>query len=112
VDRKADTGYGTGAIFRAIARDFGAPRGALIPIGAYEPRWFMAPQHTNPDDAVRILEDTGAAQGLGIHWGTFRLTDGAQDAPKRALGEALDTAGIARHRFLPLHPGQVWETPI
>lgn len=104
-----DTGYGSGAIFRALRRDFGAPRVALIPIGAYEPRWFMKPQHTNPEEAVRILEDTGAEQGLGIHWGTFRLTDEAQDAPKRALGAALDAAGIARAQFLPFHPGQVWE---
>lgn len=106
-----DTGYGTGAIFRSVKSAFGAPRVALIPIGAYEPRWFMAPQHTNPEEAVRILEDTGATQGLGVHWGTFRLTDEGQDAPKRALGEALDDAGIARHLFLPLHPGQVWEAP-
>ncbi|MDI4663222.1 MBL fold metallo-hydrolase [Xanthobacter autotrophicus] len=106
-----DTGYGTGDIFRAVRRAFGPPRLALIPIGAYEPRWFMAPQHTNPEEAVRILEDTGAAQGLGIHWGTFRLTDEAQDAPKQALAQALRTAGIPAERFLPFHPGEVWRTP-
>lgn len=106
-----DTGYGTGEIFRAVRRAFGPPRLAFIPIGAYEPRWFMAPQHTNPVEAVRILEDTGAEQGLGIHWGTFRLTDEAQDAPKHALSEALHGAGIAQERFLALHPGEVWRTP-
>ncbi|MEP9355232.1 MBL fold metallo-hydrolase [Xanthobacter sp. KR7-65] len=104
-----DTGYGSGDIFRAVRRDFGAPRVALIPIGAYEPRWFMAAQHTNPEEAVRILEDTGAAQGLGIHWGTFRLTDEAQDAPKLALAEALEASAIPPARFLPLHPGEVWQ---
>lgn len=104
-----DTGYGSGEIFRAVREAFGPPRVALIPIGAYEPRWFMAPQHTNPEEAVRILQDTGAQQGLGIHWGTFRLTDEGQDAPKRGLLAALDAAGIARSRFLPLHPGEVWQ---
>lgn len=106
-----DTGYGTGAIFRAVRRDFGPPRLAFLPIGAYEPRWFMAPQHTNPEEAVRIFEDTGAEQALGIHWGTFRLTDEAQDAPPRALEQALEAAGIAAERFRAFHPGEVWQAP-
>lgn len=104
-----DTAYGSGEIFRALRRMFGAPRLALLPIGAYEPRWFMAGQHTNPEDAVRILDDIGAEQALGIHWGTFRLTDEAQDAPKLALADALAAAGVAAGRFLPLHPGEVWQ---
>jgi len=106
-----DTGYGSGEIFRALRRSHGAPRLAILPIGAYEPRWFMAAQHANPQEAVQILEDTGAAQALGIHWGTFRLTDEAQDAPKHALAGALAAAGIAPDRFLPLHPGEVWQAP-
>lgn len=106
-----DTGYGSGEIFRALRREHGTPRLALLPIGAYAPRWFMAPQHTDPEDAVRILEDTGAEQALGIHWGTFRLTDEGQDAPRTALREALALAGVAPSRFLALHPGEVWQVP-
>ncbi|MFS8037089.1 MBL fold metallo-hydrolase [Xanthobacter sp. AM11] len=106
-----DTGYGSGEVFRAVRRAFGPPCLAIIPIGAYEPRWFMAPQHVDPREAVRILEDTGAAQALGIHFGTFRLTDEAQDAPLHALRAALDAAGLPHARFRPLSPGEVWQAP-
>lgn len=54
-----DTGYGDGAIFRQGRERFGAPKVAILPIGAYEPRWFMRNQHVNPDEAVRILLDCG-----------------------------------------------------
>ena len=84
-----DTGYGTGAIFREIRARYGAPDVALIPIGAYEPRWFMAPQHVNPAEAVRIFEEVGAARALGIHWGTFQLTDEPREAPAEELAAAL-----------------------
>ena len=52
-----DTGYGTGAIFRDLRARFGPVDVALLPIGAYEPRWFMAAQHTDPDDAIQIMLD-------------------------------------------------------
>ena len=89
-----DTGYGDGAIFRDIRARHGTPDLALIPIGAYAPRWFMAPQHVDPDEAVLIFGDVGARHALGIHWGTFRLTDEARDAPA--------TAG---------RPGSAWVPP-
>jgi L-ascorbate metabolism protein UlaG (beta-lactamase superfamily) len=103
-----DTGYGDGRIFRAVRERFGAPRLALLPIGAYEPRWFMQTQHMNPDEAVRVLADCGAAEALGHHWGTFRLTNEAVDAPPRALAAALRKAGIPAERFRALRPGEVW----
>jgi L-ascorbate metabolism protein UlaG (beta-lactamase superfamily) len=103
-----DTGLGDGAIFRAIAERFGPPRLATLPIGAYEPRWFMQPQHMNPEDAVTALGLLGAAQALGHHWGTFRLTDEGIERPAEALDAALDAAGLPRERFLALRPGQVW----
>jgi len=100
-----DTGYGDGAIFRAIRNRHGAPDLALIPIGAYEPRWFMAPQHCAPEEAVRIFHDIGAVTALGIHWGTFQLTDEPREEPTELLRVALNAAGLAPERFRPLGPG-------
>lgn len=100
-----DTGYGDGAIFRDIHARHGSPDLALIPIGAYEPRWFMAPQHTNPAEAVRIFADLNPARAIGIHWGTFRLTDEGRDAPHLALTAALRAQGIDDDRFIAAVPG-------
>ena len=102
-----DTGYGDGRIFGAIRARLGAPDLALIPIGAYEPRWFMAAQHVCPEEAVRVFLDVGARRALGIHWGTFRLTDEAREAPEAALAVALREAGIAPERFEAAVPGGV-----
>lgn len=104
-----DTAYGNGAIFREIRARHGAPDVALIPIGAYAPRWFMAPQHVDPAEAVRIFQDTGARQALGIHWGTFQLTDEAREEPREKLSEALRLAGIAAAGFVAAEPGQVFD---
>lgn len=104
-----DTGYGDGAIFRAVRERLGAPDAALIPIGAYAPRWFMAEQHVDPAEAVRIFQHVDAGQALGIHWGTFQLTDEARDAPRLALGEALSAAGIAPPRFVAAEVGGVYD---
>ena len=102
-----DTGYDDGTIFADVRQRLGAPRVALIPIGAYEPRWFMAAQHVDPAEAVRIFTDVGAAHALGIHWGTFQLTDEAREAPRRALATALTDAGIDPRRFGAASPGDV-----
>jgi L-ascorbate metabolism protein UlaG (beta-lactamase superfamily) len=104
-----DTGYGDGAVFRRVRDTYGPPRLAILPIGAYEPRWFMEPQHMNPEDAVRALLDCAAEQALGHHWGTFRLTDEGIDEPVRELAAALEKAEIPPDRFRPLRPGEVWE---
>ena len=104
-----DTGYGDGAIFRQVRERFGPPHVAVIPIGAYEPRWFMRAQHVNPEEAVQIMRDCGARQALGVHWGTFRLTDEARLDPPAALNVALARHGIDRDRFPALRPGDVWQ---
>ena len=104
-----DTGYGDGRLFRDIFLKHGAMRLALLPIGAYEPRWFMREQHVDPEESVRMFEDVDAGQALGCHWGTFRLTDEAIDEPPKRLAVALERAGIAPERFRAARPGEVLE---
>ena len=104
-----DSGYGDGKHFRSVGQTHGPLRLAILPIGAYEPRWFMKDQHMNPSDAVRALGDCGAERALAHHHGTFQLTDEAIDAPLAALDTALDEAKIPRERFVALKPGQVFE---
>ncbi|HET9584915.1 MAG TPA: MBL fold metallo-hydrolase [Bradyrhizobium sp.] len=104
-----DSGYGEGKHFRSVAEKHGPLRLAILPIGAYEPRWFMKDQHMNPSDAVKALADCGAELALAHHHGTFQLTDEAIDAPVTALGEALKEAKIPPERFAALKPGQVYE---
>jgi L-ascorbate metabolism protein UlaG (beta-lactamase superfamily) len=108
----ADTGYREGMISKAIARKHGPIRLALLPIGAYEPRWFMKPQHINPAEAVQIFIDSGAAQAIGHHWGTFRLTNEGIERPLEALAAALAGKNIAADRFQPFRPGQVMDLPV
>ena len=104
-----DTGYGDGAIFTDLRQRMGAPDVALIPIGAYEPRWFMSAQHVNPAEAVKIFLEVGAKQAIGLHWGVFRLTDEGRDEPRSALSRALAEAGIAADRFVAAEPGAVFD---
>jgi L-ascorbate metabolism protein UlaG (beta-lactamase superfamily) len=104
-----DSGFGDGRIFERIRERFGPPRLALLPIGAYEPRWFMRPQHMNPEEAVRAMQACGAEQALGHHWGTFRLTNEGVDEPPRELAQALEAAEVPAERFRALRPGEVWE---
>jgi L-ascorbate metabolism protein UlaG (beta-lactamase superfamily) len=104
-----DSGYGEGRHFRGAKERHGPIRLAILPIGAYEPRWFMRDQHMNPEDAVKALSDCGAQEALGHHHGTFQLTDEAIDAPAKALVEALDAAKIPQERFVAMKPGQVVE---
>lgn len=104
-----DTGFGDGSLFERWAKKHPRVRLAVLPIGAYEPRWFMQEQHVNPDEAVRIAKILRAPTALGHHWGTFRLTDEGIDRPPEALAEARRVHGLSERRFIPLHPGQVWQ---
>ena len=104
-----DTGFGDGHVFTHIRERLGAPDSALIPIGAYEPRWFMSAQHVDPDEAVRIMLSVQAGRALGIHWGTFRLTDEAREAPLEALAAAVAARGINPSRFVAALPGASYD---
>ena len=105
-----DTGFHDGRPYRAAAAH-GPYRLAILPIGAYAPRWFMRDQHQNPEEAVEGMRITGAAHALAHHWGTFQLTDEARDEPPMRLAQALDAAGIAPERFRVLPPGGAWDVP-
>jgi L-ascorbate metabolism protein UlaG (beta-lactamase superfamily) len=105
----ADSGYGSGHHFRMARERYGPFRLAVLPIGAYEPRWFMAEQHMNPEEAVLAFADCGAELAVGHHFGTFPLTDEAIDAPPLALAAARAKAGLAAERFRTMKPGEVWE---
>jgi len=100
-----DSGY-DGALFREIGQRCGAPDLALIPIGAYEPRWFMSSAHMNPEEAVRAHLDSGARLSLAMHWGAFQLTDEGRDEPVLALGRARADLGLAANEFRVPAPGE------
>lgn len=78
-----DTAFGDH--FARIRERFGAPRLALLPIGAYEPRWFMSAVHMAPDEASTAHEILAARTSVAIHHGTFQLGDESIDTPKRSL---------------------------
>jgi L-ascorbate metabolism protein UlaG (beta-lactamase superfamily) len=99
-----DTGYP--GHFRAIRNRLGAPDIALLPIGAYEPRWFMRKAHMNPEEAVHAHRELGASLSLAMHFGTFPLTDEAIDAPLAALATALREQGVAPTSFRTLGFGE------
>ena len=111
-----DTAYSKhfAEIHRRFAARQGAGRGfdlALIPIGAYEPRWFMRAQHVDPEEAVHIHRDVFAERSIGIHWGTFQLTDESLDEPPLALQRALRLAGLDDGAFSTLAVGETRRLP-
>jgi L-ascorbate metabolism protein UlaG (beta-lactamase superfamily) len=99
-----DSGYAEH--FATIRERLGPFDLALLPIGAYAPRWFMRPHHMDPDEAVCAHVDLGSPLTLGMHWGTFQLTDEAIDEPVRRLALACSVAGIAEDRFRVLQHGE------
>ncbi|GLQ34882.1 membrane protein [Amylibacter marinus] len=103
-----DTGFHSGINYGAAAEKFGGFDLAILPVGAYEPRWFMKGQHQNPAEAVQGMILCNAEYAIGHHWGTFQLTNEAVDAPPKALGEALARDTIPADRFVAMAPGQVW----
>lgn len=93
-----DTGYSSH--FKQIREKLGILDIALLPIGAYEPRWFMREQHMNPEDAVFAHKDLEAKLSIGMHFGTFQLTDEGIDEPVTDLELALKKHSIANFSVL------------
>lgn len=92
-----DTGYAQH--FTEVRERLGAPRLALLPIGAYEPRAVMHAMHMNPTDAVQAHQDLQAQQSLAIHHRTFQLTDEAMNQPLLDLANALSRANLSSQAF-------------
>ena len=90
---------GTGRHWAAIRDRLGPPGVALLPIGAYLPRFVMQPVHMDPAEAVQAALDLGAARAVGMHFGTFQLTDEGIDDPLRALEAARSGAGLLQDAF-------------
>lgn len=103
---------GSGPHWAAIRERLGAPGLALLPIGAYEPYWFMGPVHMNPEDAVRARAALGARRAIGMHFGTFQLTDEAIDQPVRDLAAARRRHGLAESDFATLAFGETQLLPL
>jgi N-acyl-phosphatidylethanolamine-hydrolysing phospholipase D len=80
--------------FGAIGKRLGPFDLQLLPVGAYEPRWFMRVVHMNPDEAVQAFEAVGSGVLLPIHWGTFKLTDEPMDEPRRRIQQCWAEAGL------------------
>lgn len=99
-----DSGYT--AHFKEIAARFGPFDLAAIPIGAYEPRWFMHPHHLSPQEAVQVHLDVRSKKSVAIHWGTFILTDEPLDEPPRRLEEAKKEKGLSDEEFVALGHGE------
>jgi L-ascorbate metabolism protein UlaG (beta-lactamase superfamily) len=98
-----DTGYGPH--FPEIAARLSPIDLALLPIGAYEPRWFMKDIHMNPAEAVQAHLDVGARRSIAMHFGTFQLTPEGIDDPPRELAIALRERGVPADRFQTLQVG-------
>jgi L-ascorbate metabolism protein UlaG (beta-lactamase superfamily) len=98
-----DSGYAPH--FSDIHRRLGAPDLSCIPIGAYEPRWFMKDIHMDPAEAVQVHADLGSRQSVAMHFGTFQLTPEGINEPPRQLAEVLEARNIAASAFRVLEAG-------
>jgi L-ascorbate metabolism protein UlaG (beta-lactamase superfamily) len=101
-----DSAYGTH--FRHVYEKYGAPRVSLLPIGAYEPRWFMYRMHMNPDEAVRAHLDLHSQSSIGIHFGLSDNAGESYDAPMNDLMAARRAHGVKATHFVASHYGQVF----
>ena len=99
-----DTGYSDD--FIEIRNRLGAVDFAMIPIGAYDPQWFMSYSHVNPEEALNIAKDLDAKKSIGMHWGTFILTDEPVLEPRERLNKITNQTNI---NFYTVTPGNIIE---
>jgi L-ascorbate metabolism protein UlaG (beta-lactamase superfamily) len=105
-----DTGYGTH--FIDLKKKFGKFTLSLLPIGAYKPQWFMSSVHMSPEDAVKAHIDLESNQSIGIHFGTFQLSDEALDEPIKDLQNSLRSYKIPLSKFCTLSNGETFNLGI
>ncbi len=99
-----DTGYGRH--FLMSAERLPKIRLALLPIGAYEPRWFMRYAHMNPEDAVKAFHDLKADYAIAMHFGTWQLTDeGIDDPPEELAKLTAQDPGLQERFIVPVQGG-------
>lgn len=101
-----DTGYGQH--FKDIQKQFKYFDLSLIPIGAYEPRWFMKYAHINPEEAVIAHQELKSKKSIGIHFGTFQLTNEKIDDPQKDLATARKKYKILDSNFIAPKQGQTY----
>ena len=106
-----DSGYGGGEYFREAKEKYTQFRLAILPIGSYDPRWFMAYSHMNPEEAVHAFQDLGRPYTLPTHYATFQLADTGYEAPLRDLKAAMQVAAVPEERIHPLRAGDHWWVP-
>lgn len=100
-----DSGWFDG--FAQIAERFSCIHAAMLPVGAYAPRWFMRAQHIDPEEAVKVFKTIGAKKFIGMHWGTFKLSDEPLDEPMHILPAIWEKEGLEQWR---LEPGILGKT--
>lgn len=99
-----DTGYGE--FFKEISKRFGPIDLSILPIGTYEPRWFMKPAHMSPKDAIKAHQELNSKKSLAIHFGTFHLSDEGIDEPANLLRKEMAKSDLFLDDFLVLNPGE------
>jgi L-ascorbate metabolism protein UlaG (beta-lactamase superfamily) len=104
-----DTGYGPH--FSEIGKRFPGIRLAVLPIGAYRPEWFMGPVHETPAQAFDAMRDLGASTAVGMHFGTFALTDEGEEEPPAEIARLLAAAPEEKPRFWVLGFGEGRDVP-
>ena len=104
---RAETAGPVCPAFKAVGDALGPLDLAVLPIGAYSPRWFMSSFHASPEDAVHMHRDLRARRSVGMHWGVFPLTDEPIEEPPLRLAVARRLAGIADDAFVAARPGAV-----
>ena len=100
-----DTGYSND--FKETRSKLGSPDFAMIPIGGYDPRWFMSYHHVKPSESIQIALDLGVTRSVGMHWGTFILTDEDILEPAELIDKELKKLNLADNFFITPKPGEL-----